>query len=520
MTEDLRGKRRGRRTLAAALAGVGAACALAGLGVDAQAQEEAGAGGARNVILFVGDGMGDSEITLARNYELGAAGDLAMDTLPMTGDYTTYAVREEDPETPDYVPDSASTGTAWATGSKTSNNRVSTTAGTDEDLTTILELAQESGRLTGNVTTSSLTDATPAVLMSKVATRDCEGPEETTEDCPQDTKAEGGLGSIAEQSVDTGVDVLLGGGAEYYEQETDEGGTVLDSAAEQGYGVVRTADELAAVAPGEKVLGLFGDDTLETVWKGEPARSNFDVNSEPQTCEEGVQPEEQPTLDETTAKAIELLDNENGFFLQVEGASIDKQDHISSPCEQIGETIDFDNAVAVGLEYAEQNPDTLVIVTADHGHTSQIIPGPPSGYHDEGYEFVPPGESALLRTADGTDMLVTYATNRFRGDNGEIIEGEDSEDSHTHTGTQVRLAAQGPLSERVLGKTDQTDLFYTMADAMGVGTSSPAAASAMPETGGPGMEDLPGAKALPWVLGAALLSCGLLLAQWTMRRNP
>ena len=503
---------------AVTLVGAGAAaCVLAGPGIEAQAQEESGAGGARNVILFVGDGMGDSEITLARNYELGAAGDFAMDTLPMTGDYTTYAVREEDPEMPDYVPDSASTGTAWATGSKTSNNRISTTAGTDEDLTTILELAQESGRLTGNVTTSSLTDATPAVLMSKVAARDCEGPEETAEDCPQDTKVEGGPGSIAEQSIDTGVNVLLGGGAEFYEQETDEGGTVLDSAAEQGYAVARTAEELAAAAPGQKVLGLFADDTLETVWKGEPARANFDVNTEPQTCEEGVQPAEQPTLDVTTQKAIEMLDNENGFFLQVEGASIDKQDHISSPCEQIGETIDFDNAVAVGLDYAAENPDTLVIVTADHGHTSQIIPGPASGYHDEGYEFMPPGESALLRTADGTDMLVTYATNRYRGEDGEVIEGEESEDSHTHTGTQVRLAAQGPLSERVLGKTDQTDLFYTMADAMGIDASgSSSTAASMPDTGGP---DIPAANALAWVLGATLLSGGVLMARWTLRRN-
>lgn len=79
----------------------------------------------------------------------------------------TVAVREEDPDTPDYVPDSAATATAWATGSKTSNGRISTTAGTDEDLTTILELAQGSGRLTGNVTTASLTDASPAALRQR-----------------------------------------------------------------------------------------------------------------------------------------------------------------------------------------------------------------------------------------------------------------------------------------------------------------------------------------------------------------
>ena len=79
-----------------------------------------------------------------------------------------------------------------------------------------------------------------------------------------------------------------------------------------------------------------------------------------------------------TAKAIELLEarsdgNENGFFLQVEGASIDKQDHAANPCGQIGETVDLDEAVQVALAFAKDRGDTLVIVTADHAHTSQIV---------------------------------------------------------------------------------------------------------------------------------------------------
>src|SRR5262249_9227927 len=90
-------------------------------------------GPARNVLLFIGDGMGDSEITAARNYAVGAAGRLAMDALPLTGAYTTYAVQELDPALPDYVTDSAASGTGWATGSKTSNGRISTTARTDKD---------------------------------------------------------------------------------------------------------------------------------------------------------------------------------------------------------------------------------------------------------------------------------------------------------------------------------------------------------------------------------------------------
>ena len=122
-------------------------------------------GRAKNVILLIGDGMGDSEITIARNYSVGAAGRLALDSLPLTGAYTTYSVQESNPKLPDYVPDSAATGTAWATGSKTSNGRISTTAGTDQDLKTILEIAHERGFLTGNVSTAELTDATPAVLM-------------------------------------------------------------------------------------------------------------------------------------------------------------------------------------------------------------------------------------------------------------------------------------------------------------------------------------------------------------------
>src|SRR5262245_350059 len=86
-------------------------------------------GRAKNVILFLGDGMGDSEITVARNYQVGANGRLWMDTLPLTGEYTTYALQESNPSLIDYVTDSAASGTGWATGFKTSNGRISSVAG-------------------------------------------------------------------------------------------------------------------------------------------------------------------------------------------------------------------------------------------------------------------------------------------------------------------------------------------------------------------------------------------------------
>lgn len=411
-------------------------------------------GPARNIILFIGDGMGDSEITLARNYGPGAGGRLAMDGLPFSGTYTTYSVQEAAPTTPNYVPDSAATGTAWATGSKTSNGRISTTAGTDRDLETILEIARERGLRTGNVTTAELTDATPAVLASHVANRACQGPADM-EPCPHDRKSAGGPGSIAEQLIDHGVDVLLGGGEARFAQTTDSG-TVLDRALVRGYRVVRTGPELLAVGPGGKVLGLFAPGNLPVEWSGLEATPYPANVAAPQRCKTDMRSAAQPSLVMMTTKALALLDrsgNAPGFFLQVEGASIDKQDHAADPCGQIGETLAFDAAVKVGIDYAGAHPDTLLLVTADHGHTSQIV-GPQT---DLGHAA---GLISVLRTDEGGLLTVSYGTNGYHR-------------SQDHTGTQVRIAAMGPQASNVLGVIDQTDLFGIMRRALDIGEAPP-----------------------------------------------
>lgn len=409
---------------------------------------------ARNVILFLGDGMGDSEITIARYYHAGAAGHLNMDSLPMTGEYTTWSVKESNPNFPEYVPDSAATGTAWATGHKTSNGRISTVAGTSEvsPMTTILEMAQAAGFKTGNVSTAEITDATPAVLGSHVNDRGCQGPANMG-NCAKYKKSNGGPGSIAEQLVDHHIDVILGGGRSRFEQTIDggpyTGQTVVQSATAQGYTYVTDSTGLGQVTPGKKVLGLFNAGNMTLEWTGDIAKPY--PGSGPQVCKENQRPSNEPSLAAMTTKAIQLLElnasSTSGFFLQVEGASIDKQDHASNPCGQIGENIAFDEAIKVGLEYAKKHPDTLIVVTADHGHTSQIIEPPNSPNQ--------PGAFSILTTKDGSDMVVSYASQPVGA-------------SQSHTGTEVRIAAQGPQSERVLGVTDQTDLFHTMAIAMGL----------------------------------------------------
>ena len=406
-------------------------------------------GKAKNVILLIGDGMGDSEITIARNYAVGAAGRLALDELPLTGQMTTFSVREDSPSKPDYTPESASTASAWSTGAKTSDGRISTTPGTDRDVQTILELAQERGLMTGNVATSEITDATPAAPMSHVRLRACQGPQNMGS-CPQDRKSAGGPGSIAEQSVDKGVDVILGGGKARYDQlidgGPDAGKTVIQSAVRQGYNVVTDRAQLLAAPTGKKLLGLFNAGNMSVEWTGLPAAKPA---SGPQRCLEGRRPANEPSLDEMTSKALELLTTakkgrSNGFFLQVESASIDKRDHVAQPCEQIGETVNFDRAVRVALDFAAKDKNTLVIVTADHAHTSQIVEP----------DATVAGFGSLLTTDEGEIMQVSYGTGALPT-------------SQEHTGSQIRVAAQGPQAANVVGLIDQTELFSIMSRALG-----------------------------------------------------
>jgi len=415
----------------------------------ASIRDRLASGQARNIILFLGDGMGDSEITIARNYAVGAAGRLALDTLTFTGAYTTYAVQEAHPELPDYVTDSAASGTAWATGSKTSNGRISTSAGADRDLKTILEIARERGYRTGDITTAELTDATPAVLASHVANRSCQGPSDMGA-CPQDRKSAGGPGSIAEQEIEHGIDVLMGGGMSRFEQATESGQTVAQSAIAHGYRIITAAAGLEYVKRGERLLGLFAPGNMTTEWSGAEALPYPSNVAHPQTCRTDHRPNHEPSLAAMTAKAIDLLDRPGtsgpGFFLQVEGASIDKQDHAANPCGQIGETVAFDRAVQVGLDYARAHRNTLLIVTADHAHASQIISIPTDTHPSVGL-------ISALETKDHATMVVSYGTAPYH-------------QSQDHTGTQVRLAADGPRAANVLGVTDQTDLFQLMLNGM------------------------------------------------------
>ncbi|ATF93949.1 Alkaline phosphatase precursor [Cedecea neteri] len=405
---------------------------------------------AKNVILLIGDGMGDSEITAARNYAEGAGGFFkGIDALPLTGQYTHYSL-DKKTKKPDYVTDSAASATAWSTGVKTYNGALGVDVN-GKDHVTILELAKAAGKATGNVSTAEIQDATPAALVSHVTGRKCYGPNTTSEKCSTNALENGGKGSITEQLLNTRADVTLGGGAKTFSEAAKagewNGKTLREQADARGYQWVDNAAGLAAVTEANQqkpLIGMFADGNMPVRWEGPKATYHGNIDQPAVTCTANPKRDSSvPTLAQMTEKAIDLLKgNEKGFFLQVEGASIDKQDHAANPCGQIGETVDLDEAVQKALEFARKDGNTLVIVTADHAHSSQIVAP----------DTKAPGLTQALNTKDGAVMVISYGNS----------EGESQE----HTGTQLRVAAYGPHAANVVGLTDQTDLFYTMKSAM------------------------------------------------------
>lgn len=463
---------------------------------------------AKNVVLFLGDGMGDSEITVARDYLKGANGHFdGLDAVGQpsalgdvqagTGQYTTFSVgngskdsavgkdgdgklvANPNPGKLTPVTDSSASGSSWGTGTKTYNNAVDVDIYGNPQLN-LFELAKAAGKATGNVTTAEIQDATPAVLESHSTERGCYGPQGKTDGSSNDAlkrclanqlKENGGIGSISEQLLDTRADVTIGG-SKYFRQ-TVQGGeyagkTVWEQAKEMGYQTVENdpaAMNALEYKEGQPVLALMSDGNMPTKFNPSKATAQDpakDANPTVCTMNDKWLGNQGSSLADMTKKALDLLEanpasDANGYFLQVEGASIDKQDHAGNACGQIGETDDFDQAIA----YAMKNVDltnTLVIVTADHAHTSQILNAQPA------YAL-----STVLKTADGNNMVVSYGT--AEADSRDEDGGYNGGDM-AHTGTQLRIAASGPGAQRVIGLTDQTDNFYTIANTLGLASTS------------------------------------------------
>ena len=427
----------------------------------------------RNVILFIGDGMDDHQISIARNYLVGARGRLTLDGMPLRGVSQVLTVSEEGE--PVYVADSANSATAMATGEITSRGRIATSAGTDKPLKTIVEIIEPRGFRTGLVATSSVTDATPASFVAHINMRFCENPEAIhgveigpvkLPDCPAYTRANGGPGSISEQIAESDVDVVLGGGSKHFNLPAEGMDmTVAQLARNNGYHVVESRDALAGVPADGKLLGLFSPSTMPVRLQGEDRREAESAEASwanhlhpylgsvelpaVMDCEPNPDFASMPSLKQMTDVALARLENETGFFLMVESASIDKQSHERKPCGSIGELEQLEEALQSALAFAEKNPETLIIVTADHAQAAQMIPEE-SLFARYPIPVYTPGKVARIRTPEGAVLAVNYATNNFSYEE--------------HTGANVPVFANREGFGRVAPMITQPDLFAIMLD--------------------------------------------------------
>ena len=424
------------------------------------------------LVLIIGDGMDDQQITMARNYLVGISGRLALDAMSYRGSLQAQGISRDDPTKPAYTTNSNVAATAMATGVVTSMGRVATTALTDEDIVSIMELAKDAGMGTGIVTTASVTDATPASFMAHVSARWCEGPENMVSDgdgsspfsydCTSDYKSNGGKGSIAEQIAEAPMDVVFGGGAKYFDQvaEGESDTRVLQLAIANGYTVVTATSDLQNLPFNSRILGLFAPERMPAMLQGNGA-SKVSVTGgndrqvtlpEPYTCEENPEFVDMPKLVEMTRAAVKHLERRGSFMLVVENESIDEESHVRRPCGQIGGVGQIDETVRYVLDYAKSHPELLIIVVADHGHAAQIVPG--AGWFVSSGN-IPPGLIARLITTDGSIMGINYATAApgFR---------------ESHTGVQVPIYATGPDVESWPVFMPQTKIFQISKNHLGL----------------------------------------------------
>ena len=271
----------------------------------------------QNIIVFIGDGMGVAHISAGRI----AAGRLNLEKFPVNGLVTTHSANR-------LVTESGAAATALATGKKT-NNRAISVLPDGTPVKTLFEYARDQGKSIGLVVTSSVTDATPAAFIAHVDNRRKQA-------------------NIAEQIVNSGVDVLIGGGWAYFIPASRAGSRRKDNKdllmeLESRLPLVLSHDQLSKHSDGNKLVALLAP-------KGLPAAANRPYS-----------------LASLTRIAIGILSkNHNGFVLMVEGSQIDWASHDKNASAVISEMLDFDAAVGAALDFARKQERTLTVVTSDH----------------------------------------------------------------------------------------------------------------------------------------------------------
>ncbi|MCD8185510.1 MAG: alkaline phosphatase [Rikenellaceae bacterium] len=294
----------------------------------------------KNVIYLIGDGMGLAHLNAA----------MIESEEPMALERAQYVGLQKTTCTTNKVTDSAASGTALATGTKTYYGAIGVGPDTAR-LTSILEKAAANGLATGLVATYRITDATPAAFIAHVKHRSEEE-------------------EIAAAFFETPIDVFIGGGRARFEQRED-GRNLSQELKEKGYQVVYTMEDLAPIQSG-KIAGLMHEGHLPRIINGRDPDYLLDAS----------------------LKTLDILSqNDKGFFVMIEGSQIDGGGHANNIEEVITETYDFDKVVKATFDFADANPGTLVVVTADHETGGLTLPAQGAGVR---YHFSTGGHTGVM----------------------------------------------------------------------------------------------------------------------------
>ncbi len=454
---------------------------------------------ARNVILFVGDGMSMAHRTAARILSKGIAqgkynGDLAMDDMPSMALVSTAG-------SDSIITDSANAMSAFTTGHKTCVNAIGVYCARNKSalshpkVEVISELVKRRQNMAvGVVTNTEIADATPAGMVAH-------------------NRARRDYNTIVKSFFDVKPDVIMGGGAPYFKPARDggkrtDGENYIDKFKAEGYAFAGTSAELKTVASaGEtrKLLGLFNDGNIDGALDQKFLKKGS-VRKFP----------DQPDLVEETTAALDILSRApNGFMLMVESGRIDKYSHSLDWERAVYDTIMLDNAVKAAKTFAADRDDTLIIVVADHAHPVSIIgtmddarpgntprdrlatyadakfpnyPAPNAdgypwlvdvsrrlalmfgAYPDHCYsgtpylagEFLPSDASADGKKAVANEKFCNPGTVRMFGNLPLETPGG------VHSGDDVILTAMGPGADLLHGRLDNTKVFRVMATALGL----------------------------------------------------
>lgn len=284
----------------------------------------------RNVIFMVSDGMNHGALSLANQFH-GLTTGGRTNWLKLYRERAAVRCLAETFSASSVITDSAAAASAWGCGQRVNNGTLNISPDKEgRPLPTLHSKIQKAGRRFGLVSTATITHATPAGFAANVGNR---GDEKV----------------IARQYFDRKVDVLLGGGQKFFSQE------LRQQFVDAGYDFTDTRDGLKAL-PHKKfkpLLGLFSDSYIPF---------SIDRENVPEIAAKV------PTLAEMAQAALDRLnDSPNGFFLMIEGARIDHAGHANDAATSIHEQLAFDEAIGTVLAFIEKNPDTLLIITTDHG---------------------------------------------------------------------------------------------------------------------------------------------------------